>query len=319
MGDLLRVEALLVKKESSYGVDVTPGVTDAVRITARLFPLLKTRFLFDNRRDDATTGGLISAKRGIVKGGLVDLDIPWEIKGKGSAYALSTDIEADPLIQACGFSVAVDVTGAAEKLTYAPVDTGHASCTIYAYAGGQLYKILGCRGNMKWPVKAGEQGVMNFAMTGMLAADPTTVSVPSATYDSSLPPAAVGMAFTLNAGSPYTPVMSDSEFNIANGVEPEEDANSADGISQIKIFSRLNPLFTCTIKKDPLATYDPRARLKAVTSHTIAQTLGATQYNRAKLAVSESYLTTDPVPVEYKGDAGWQLSFDVKAGTIVFD
>lgn len=319
MGDILRVEALLVKKETSYGVDPTPGVTDAVRITERLFPLLKAADLFENDRADVVSGGLISVKPGIVKGGYVDIDIPWELKGKGSAYALSTDIEADPLIQACGFSVAVVTTPSSEKLTYTFVDTGHASCFMYAYAGGLLWKLSGARGNFVWDIEAGKNAKMIFKMRAMLASDPTTVSVPTPTYDASQSPAAVGCGFTLDPGTPYTPTWNKASFDAGNGVELVEDGNATDGIAAAEITERGNPQFMCTIRKDPLATYNPFALLKAVTSHTIALTQGGTQYNRVKLASSEAYLAKKPEPIDYFKSAGWNLSFAVKQANIVFD
>ncbi len=315
----IRVEGMRVKVESSYGVDPTP--TQDIRLTERLWPIIRPRFQFPNRRDDVHTGTWIGAKHGVPKGGIVDIEIPWEIKGKGSAYAATTDHEADALFRACGLSSTLDATGGAEKITYAMIETSLQSCTIYAYAGGLLYIITGCRGNVKWPITAGEQGVIRFVMTGMLAADPATVAIPSASYASGLPPAAVGCAFTLNPGSSYTPNWMKAEFDLGNEVLVIEDGTGTDGLAGIEIAQRVaGPKFTVSIRKDSISSFNPRALYKAVTSGTIALTLGGTQYNRFKFAATESYLADEGKNVEYRNFAGWDLTYDVKAGaTIVLD
>jgi hypothetical protein len=312
----LRVEGLRIKKESSYGVDPTPTID--VRAKARIWPSLKPRFQFANRRDDTASGTWIVPKPGVPKGGLMDIEILWELKGKGSAYAASTDLEADPLFQACGLSVAVVTTGGSETVTYTPVETGIASCTIYAYAGGLLYILTGCRGNVIWPLTAGEQGEIRFVMTGMLVNDPATTAIPSASYNTFLPPAAVGCAFTLNGGSSYTPNWMKGAFDLGNDVQVIEDGSGTDGLAGIEIVGRM-PKWTCTIRKDSLTSYNPRSLYKAVTSHTIALTLGSAQYNRLKLAVTESYLADEGKPVEYRGFAGYDLTYDIKAGTLLWD
>ena len=319
MADPIRFEALWAKKESSYGVDAVPVATDAVRIKRRLFPEIKIRYVFPNRRDDIVSNSLIVPKPGVPVGRIVEFEIPWEIKGKGSAYAASTDIEGDPLLQACGMAVAVDATPSSEKLTYSLAESAHASCTLYGFAGGMRYIILGTRGNVSWPITAGEQGELVFMMKGLLVADPTTVAVPASTYDSSLAPAAVGCGFTLDPGSPYTPVFDKCAFDLGNEVDPVEDGNGTDGLNEIAIIARDNPRFTVTVRKELLSTYDPVALQKAVTSHLIDLTLGGTQYNRLKLDVNESYIGEAPQPYEYKKSAGWDLAFDVKQAVLVFD
>lgn len=319
MATPLRLHALAAKKESSYGTDPTPTATDnAVRVNGPLWSTLQVTHQYANLREDAASGGITPVRPGTPKGRIVNLEIAWEAKGGGSAYAASTDIEADPLFQACGYSVAVDTTENAEKVTYTPADTGHASCTIYAWAGGDLYKIVGCRGNLRWPVSAGENGVIFFSMTGMLVANPAAAALPSATYNASLPPAAVGMSFTIDAGSSYTPDLLSCEFNLGNVVEVIADGNATDGIHGIEIPER-DPVFTCTIRKDALTSYNPWSLHAAGTSHTIDQTLGGTQYNRLKLDVDESYLGAAPGHVDYQNFAGFSLDLRVKDHVLIFD
>lgn len=318
MATSLRLEAVAVRSESTYGVDPTPGATHAVRMIGRIWPALRRRHQFPNRRDDSVSGSLIPPKRGVAKGRLVDLELVWEMKGKGSAYAAEDDIEGNPLLKACGLAVAVSTTGGSESLTYTPADTGHGSCTIYGYAGGELVIIRGCRGNVRWPIRAGNNGTMIFSMTGMLISDPATTALLSATYDSQLPPAAVGMAFTLNPGVSYSPDLLDAELDLGNDVQIIEDGNGSDGLQGVEIPGRV-PMFNCTIRQDVLASYNPAALFAAVTSHLIDWTLGGTQYNRFKLDINEAYLDAEPDHVDYAGFAGYRLSFGVHQLSLIAD
>lgn len=317
----LRLHALLVKKEGTYGVDPTPGTGDGVRISTPdgLWPLLRPVHHWPNHRNDAASNSLVPVKPGVPVGRFVEIEIPWEMKGKGSAYAAEGDIEANPLLQACGLSVAVDVTGGAEKITYTMADTGHAGATLYGYAGALRYIVTGCRGNLVWPLRAGENANWPFRMMGMLSANPTTQAVPSATYDSSLPPVGKAAAFTINPGASWSPDVLEAEFTIGNEPQIVEDASAADGINEISLEAGRDPRLTCTVRKDALTDYDPSALLTAVTSHLIDWTHGQSQYNRAKLDINESYLLNEPEPVNYRGFAGYRITYGVKTFSIIFD
>ncbi len=313
------LRGLLAKVESTYGTDPTPTAADnGVRIVGPLWPELRVRREFENLREDVVSGTLIPVKPGNAKGRVVEFDVTWEFKGKGSAYALSTDLEADPLFRACGFSVAVVTTGGSESITYTPADTAHESCTIYGFTGGNRYIIRGCRGNLIWTVNAGQNAMLTFRMIGMLIADPTAVALPAITYDASNVPAAVGMGFDLQVGGSYNPDLRTCEFDLGNRLEIIEDGNGTDGLQGIEIPER-NPQFTCEIRQDALATYDPEALRTALTSHLVDYTLGSAQYNRLKLNVDESYLVADPEPIDYKGFNGWGITLGVKTVTLIAD
>lgn len=318
----LRLEALLVKPEASYGVDATPGATDALRMVGeRLWTAVAPEHVFPNDRDDVMNNSLTPLPGGIPRGRVMPIRGPWEVKGKGSAYAVEGDLEANPWFKACGFSVAVDTTGGSEKVTYTPADTGHGSACAYAYAGGQRYKPLGIRGDFVWKGEAGKLGRIDFDMRGLLATDPDTQSVPSATFDSSTPPAAIGVGLSLNPGSAWTPeALGNWEFQLGNRVETIEDAQAADGLSSIEIVER-KPRLIIEVRQEALATYNPYSLLAAKTNHTASLTLGQAQYNRLKLPITQMCLLKEPENIDYmgRGFAGWRLTYEVQAFTIVAD
>ena len=315
----IAIRGLLAKVEGTYGTDPTPTNTDnGVRIVGPLWPDLRITRVFDNMRDDVVSGTLIAPKPGVPRGRVVDFDLSVEFKGKASAYAAITDLECTPLLQACGLSVAVDTTGGAETITASLADTSHSSCTVWAYSGADVYKIVGCRGNLVWSINAGQNAQLTFRMRGMMVTDPAAAALPTITYDSATVPSAVGMSFTLHPGASYSPDVRVMEFDLGNRVETIEDANGTDGLQGIEIPMR-DPKFTCEIRKDALTSWDPAALRAAVTSHLIDLTLGSAQYNRLKLDVNESYLIADPTPIDYKGFNGWGLTFGVKTVSLVAD
>src|SRR5207247_8756266 len=101
-----------------------------------------------------------------------------------------------PLIRACSMAEALDTTGGSEKLTYTHADTAHDSCTIYAYSGGYVFKVVGCRGVWSWPINVGVLTTLRFRMQGMLTTAPTAAAIPTATYSTPSPLAAVALALT---------------------------------------------------------------------------------------------------------------------------
>src|SRR3990167_5772778 len=91
--------ATLVKKETTYGVDPTPGTSDGVRLIEPLWGILRPRMIFESRNDDLANNSLVGHKIGQPAGAVMDLELPWHARGKGSAYAnADTDVEANPLL-----------------------------------------------------------------------------------------------------------------------------------------------------------------------------------------------------------------------------
>lgn len=312
----IRLDGLLAKIEGTYGVDSVPVVgTDGVRVSERVWSSLRMEYAFPNERTEVATGGLGPAPPAGARGRIVTLEIAWEGRGAGAAYSASVLPEADPLLRACGMSRADDFTGGLEKVTYSRADTSHASCTIYAYAGGLLFKIVGCRGNVRWPINAGQIGVMRFAMQGILVADPATTALPAITYDAVLPPPAVSMGLAISS---WTPDVVTGEFNQASQISRLDSGNAAEGVGEFAIAHMQETAFNLTARSVPLATYDPYTVRKNSTPQTVDLTLGSAQYNRVKLDVNDARLRTIEHP-EDQGFTAWDLSYFLLDFAVIFD
>jgi len=321
----IRLDGVLAKIEGTYATDSVPVVgTDTVRIVDRLWPQLQERFAWPNERTAVASGSLIPPIPGVAKGRYCTIDFGWEIKGSrsGGAYSAGNKIEASPLLQACVCSEALVTTGGSESLTYQHADTNHSSCTIYAYAGGYLYKLVGCRGTWHWPINVGVHGVLMFHLEGILASK--TVAAYPGGFVYATPGPVPGVAMALSVGGVWTPDVVTADF-LAQGttsVQRLDSGNAADGIQSFDIGDTVQPLFKIQAKA-VIAAYDPSADLVANprTVRTLALVYNtAVQYDRAKLNVTNMYIT-DPIrnlnqsgfaawDLTYLCDASWALKFD---------
>lgn len=310
----LRFEGLLVEEEVTYATDPTPSNTaDGVRAVGRLWPAMTPEYAFPNEREDVLSNSLVDVAPGLPKGRIVNLDFEVDLIGSGAAYASGTPVRPamDALFRSCGMARTHDDTGGSEKVDYDLTDTQpHASCTIWVYAGGDLFKVVGCRGNFTWEVLAGGLGKARFQMMGMLSTAPAETSVASITYDSVVPPPAVaiGLAVVPSGGGSWTPQVASMTVTPGNNVVRLDDANAADGIEQFTIASR-QPRVTLVVRKPDLTDYTLYARALARTLHTIDWTLGSTQYNRIVGDINAAYLLTDGDFGDDNGHAGITLTY----------
>lgn len=307
MPEVLRLDAALAKTEVTYGVDPVPAAaTDSVRISRRLWSLITLDYQWENRRQDAANGSIIPVKPAIPRGRKVRVDIFWEVKGAGVDAAP----EAAPLYIGCGLP---EVDGVS-MFDYGPLTSGtKGSATIYAYAGGLLFKCVGCRGRFRWPLVVGEIAVHQFTMFGVLTGDPATTAVAAPTYDTAEPIAGVNTALTIGA---WTPDWLSGELDLT-GVDPEllMSGNATDGIKEFD-FGTADPTFRLSARKVALATYDPYADLKARTSRSLVMTWGSAQFNRVKV-VSAPLSILSHGHADGEGFVNWDLSYQVESGGIL--
>lgn len=312
----LRLDGLLAKVEGTYRTDSAPAAaTDGVRIAERLWPTITIGHRFLSRRDGAATGTLRMAKPTVRKARVAVLDFAWEARGAGAAYSASVKPEADDLLRACGLSEVGDFTVSAEKYTYTPVDTGHASATLWAYAGDWVFKVVGARGSLVVPLNAGELGTVRFRITGFVDVAPIQASLPAVTYQATLPPPFVGASLVVGAWSPD--VLS-AEFDEGAQIVENPSANHVSGLAGVDI-AAFDPRYTLRAKSVPPGTFDSYAGAAAATERTINQTLGDTQYNRLKLNITNAAYQEDPEHEDQDGFAGWRLPFQATDFALVFD
>lgn len=305
MPDLLTVEGIEVKRESTYNTDPVPGTGNGVRLAKNCWNTMNPSYNWQNDRGTAISGAIIPVKRAIPRGRYVSFDLYVEIKGPGS----DVSPESAELLVACGLPETHNV-GA--SWTYGTLTSStKGSCTIYAYSGGKLFKVTGCRGTCRLELVAGELAVMHFSMIGMLSTDPTQTALAGITYQSTEPPAAVTSTFTIGT---WTPDLLSATVDFF-GKKPEilPSATATDGIQAID-FGDSDPQVEIIARSVSLATYDPYGDLKARTSRTLVMTLGpAVAWSRLKI-ISGTVSLIEHDHQDSQGFTNWRLLYQLEAG-----
>ena len=179
----------------------TPVATDEIRIlnyakstvdasgtagNAILCTMPELTFNGEMLTRDYTTKSLTKLE-GVMGNKSVNISFSCEIKGSSSGGGASLPAlnELDPLLRACGFS-RTDTTAATSYREYTPTDESQESVCLDVFADGLKYVIRGCVGNCTFKFEQGKISMIDFEFTGLYA-DPTSASIPSYTYDSTLP------------------------------------------------------------------------------------------------------------------------------------
>ncbi|GLS86681.1 hypothetical protein GCM10010873_16550 [Cypionkella aquatica] len=242
----MRLQALLVKAEVTYGTDPVPtGAANAILAqNVKISPMKGS----DVKRDYDRP--YFSAAPTIPVGLHMSISFEIELKGNGAA---GTALAFGPLLRACKWA---QVLVASTSVTYTPHSGTQESCTIYWYLDGQLYKLVGVRGTFTYKLNALGIPVLAFEMTGLWAA-PSTVAIPTVTLGTQL------SQIPQVASSANTPtftyggtalILRSFEFNAGAEVKPRFLV----GKEEI-IITNAEESIKFTIETPPLATFNPIA------------------------------------------------------------
>lgn len=316
----LRVEALAAKVQSALGTDSVPTAAEnAVRGIRGFWTALSDEYVWDNMRDDIVSGTLIEEIPGVPHGHMINFGFTVELKGAGAAYSATVLPEVDPLLVACGLLRTVDDTLGTETVEYTLADDGHELTSIYVWAGGQVHKLVDCRGTMRWDAPAGTQARATFQMQGRVT-EVSAEATPAATYDATEAPAIVnaGFGITPNGGSLWTPNFSQFSLDLDNNIVRLDDGNAADGIEQFAVPAR-EPRLILSARSPALSTYNPYALREANTLQALTSTIGATQYNRIDVESTDMRLVGRPGKQDDNEFAAYELMFMLRDLTLRFD
>ena len=238
MVKLVRREVLLFKIETTYNTDAVPveGV-DALLVENLSHSLEGLRMV-----ERAPIDGSIAKKQSVYGGTLMSVTFDMEIKGSGAA---GTAPESGAPLRGCGMG---ETIVASTSVAYSPVSSSHESATIYFYEDGSLYKLTGCRGSVSGALETGEFGKFSFTFTGHLASK-TDVSLPSPSYDSTLPAPLINVPFTIGG---YAAVINNLSFDLGIELATPPSISATDGYSTVLITGR-----------DVNGSFDPEATLVA--------------------------------------------------------
>jgi hypothetical protein len=315
MPEILRLDGLLVKEEPAgfYGIDAVPVVgTDGLRLAKRMFNNIRVGYLWENDRKETASGSIIPVKRGIARGRTVRIEVFWEAKGAG--------IDAPPESRGLYIAGGLPEVDGTLMFDYGPVTSGtKGSATLYCYAAGKIYKVVGCRGRFDWPMLVGENIIHHFVMMGTMLTEPATLTLPGITYDATDPIALVNTALAIGS---WVPDWQSATLDLI-GVDPQALTSGnigptswTDGIASID-FADVDPSFQIRARVPALATYDPYADKKANTSRNLALTAGNTQFNRIKVLAAELAIKEPIGHADSDGYADYDLNYQLVTGGIL--
>lgn len=294
---LINREIILVELETTYNTDPTPtGAANAVLVESPSWSHEGARMV-----ERSNVKGSLAKDQQIFAGTLKQVTFDVELKGSGAA---GTAPEIGPLLQACGMS---ETVSAGVSVTYEPESSDHESVTIYYYQDGILHAITGARGNVSFSGEAGGIGKWSFTFTGH-DAGVSDASLPTPTYDTTVPPALIGVTFSVGG---YAAVINAFQFDMANGLAMPSNITAADGYGEIIITGR-----------DVAGSFDPEAVLVATnpyiadwkTGEVMAMTvgpIGGTAGNRCTFTLGDVYYR-EVAP----GDREGLRTFDISFGAV---
>lgn len=297
MALLTQKSLLLAKIESTYATDPTP-TTSADAVQAYDVELEITREPEERRPIDVTLSPLTPIL------GLGEAKVKFAVDAKGSGTA-GTAPDWLVLHRACGW---VNTNVPATSDTLKPDDTPTDSVTIWVYKDGLLYKVVGCRGEVKQVFEAGKIVKFKYEFMGRFDI-PTDVSLPSsATFDSTKPVPALGNTFTFGS---YAAIISKLELSLNNTIVRNEDMNVTYGVQSFEITGR-KPSGKMTVNAVLRATSnaDFWSYMNAATTKALSHALGATAGNILTTTAPVCVITSIK-PVSNDGIDAFEIEFDM--------
>lgn len=221
---LINREVILARLETTYNVDPVPAAgTHAILVENPSWSHEGARMVERNN-----VKASLAKDKSVFAGTLKQVTFDVELKGSGSA---GTAPEMGPLLRACGMA---ETVVASTSVTYRPASSSQESITIYYFADGIRHVITGARGNVSFNLEAGTFGKASFTFTGH-DAGVTDVALPTPTYDTTVPPALIGVPFSIGG---YSAAINALSVDLGNSLAMPPQISASDGYGEIFISAR---------------------------------------------------------------------------------
>ena len=266
-----RKTCILAKIESVYGTDPVP--------TGGANAMLVRNCTLTPQDLDTVDRDLYRPYFGnspqLVTGQKVGLDFEIEIAGAGTSAI--TAPAYDPILQACGFAGASNVT----KWDFTPISSGLKSVTIYTYIDGVKHAMTGAMGSVEFDLTAKQIPVMKFKFLGLYVA-PADQANPALTTTSWQTPLGVNNTnTTVPSIHGYSCIMQSLSINVNNTLSYQSLPGT--GGEYVTITDR-KPTGSMVIQAVTIATKDFFAIAKAMTLGAVSLTHGTVAFNKFQVA-----------------------------------
>jgi len=311
----LRVSAIAAKIETTSGVDSVPTLAlNAVKFIG--IPLFSPAYIESGLRDDVQFGGMGSVARAAPAGRHGTLTVKMEARGSGSTYALgASKPETDVFHRAAGFSA----TNTGATWLYDSLDDGFETMTVYIWAAGKLFKLIGCVCSQKFTVTVNQRGFWDFAVQGVVSADPADAALGAVTTNATIPPIFANDAVVIGAFNYATGLLARSvEVDWPATIAARSGAGAPDGLVGYAITDRKAKM-TMGIEQVALSVFDPYALAKAAgsggTSTIGGVTVGQNAFNRIVIDTGQ-WALEPPAQADNSGLALYTLTGELVAGSL---
>ena len=156
-----------------------------------------------------------------------------ELKGIGATTSIGT-WELDDLLSGCGFNTGV-YTGTTTVYSLQSDEDSLQTLSFRVNKDGNIHKILGSRGSVKFNLEAGKYGVCEFNFMGLFNPVGTGTLYDLSAISEVKPPIAYNSSFQI-AG--FSPVCSAMEVDLANNVIRRDSLNATYGVQGFRITDR---------------------------------------------------------------------------------
>lgn len=269
---LLKNRAVIwAKAEVTYNTDPVPVVsTNDLAVVNLDGPKPASQRMYQRNVVRPSFGKLKS----LYGGHLAEVSFDIEVKGSGAA---GTAPEYGVLLRACGMA---ETIVASTSVTYKPASATIPSVTLYIFRDGKRQILTGCRGMLKGAVMVGEVLKLSMTFVGHHVSE-TDVSLPTPTYDSTIPLVALSASVTFDS---FAGVITKIEWDMGTALARPGSINASDGYGEIQITDR-NVTGSIDIEDTLVANYDFLTKWKGMNAFVLTTgVIGSTAGNRWQLS-----------------------------------
>jgi hypothetical protein len=267
--------AIGVKLESTYRTDTVPTAADnACRVED-----LSWSFS-DVRRGERVKVSSFGQLGDVRAGEMIEISCMVPIMGSGSAGVAG---EADAILQMAGLDPTVV---SSTSVTYAMIESGVASASVYVWEDGKLIKLIGCRATLTGNLALSDSyGRVQVTIKGHIKEDQTDVAYPALTFDDVVPVALKGLTGLLLAGA-YVPDVGAITFDLGNQLSVPDSMFHSDGYGEItltdaSVSGTFDPLDTLVATQNWMSAFRTGASVAFTTG-----VIGSSAGNRFAISAS---------------------------------
>lgn len=286
-----RKKTVLVKLETSYGVDPTPsGAANAVLTTDfKIMPMEGNDVSRELEQPYLGAQGTLPVELHTKITFNVELE-PSGVAGTAPAWSA--------LLRMCAVAETIDAGASA---TYNPISDGHESGTLWFGLDGTKYTSKGMRGDCTFDFTAQGIPYLRFAFTGLFT-QPTEASVPVPTLTAYKKPQVVTDANTTFSLGGTALVLRKLMLSLGNDVQP----SFLVGEELIDITDKAETV-DFTVKAVPLTTFDPYAAALSDADLALILVHGKTAGRIATLAMPKIEIQRPQGLEDVQGKVEWPL------------